>query len=579
MTRVDAGKSSPRLGAQGDSSRGFFGGRIARNVLTIPVLIIVIVIVAVLVQVVVHSFQVQTGLLSSAASLENYAQVFASNMATSFLDSFGFGIASALAATLIGLVISWTLTRIATPAARLFEVLAYVPFFLSTVIIATAWTYIASPQTGLVSRLMSGLGLPPLDIYTPGGIIWVQAIANVPLVVILCTSSFRQMDSSLEQASRTSGAGPVMTALRITLPLSMPAIISSLILTFMFSVEDFGAPYVLGHPRGIDTLSISIYDSIQASFPPNYNFAAAVGVVMMIITSLCFYLQQRYIRKRSFVTITGKASSQELKKTGAGRWVAFAINLVYALIVVVLPLLVLVAVGLSRNWTGSFDFSGLTTAQYASILTPGSDELDSLGNSLLLSVVTASVVIVLALLVVFVLQRTRVRGAHWMSVVLSIPVAVPGTVVAVGVLDWLLKTPLYATLGIIAIAYAVRFFPYGMNTLSSALGAVHPELEEASYASGVGKLGTLRKVLVPLLRPAIVSGWLLLFMIFMREVSISTLLFAPSTKTLSVELINTILYDPAGSAAAFASLQVLIILIPAVIVMRLTGGGGLSAFK
>jgi iron(III) transport system permease protein len=172
----------------------------------------------------------------------------------------------------------------------------------------------------------------------------------------------------------------------------------------------------------------------------------------------------------------------------------------------------------------------------------------------------------------------RSRGGRFAEVVLSIPLAIPGSTIAVGVLNLLVTTPLYATVWIIAIGFAIRYFPYGLRTVDGAIGSIHPELEEASRMSGYGLGQTLRRIVVPLLRPAMIGGWLLLFVLLMRDVAISNLLYAGGNRTLSVALLSISSLQQTGVVAAFALMQIVLFLAVASLAM-LSGGARRQALR
>lgn len=524
-----------------------------------------------------ESFRKQTGLLTSVFSLESYAGLFTPAIAHSVALSLEFGLGSALIAVVVGGVLAWLLARTDIPGRRFLELGVLIPFFLSPFVLAIAWQYTASPNVGLINRAIISTGLtdtPILNIYSVFGIVLVLGIAHVPLTYLVISGSLRQVDSALEQAARVCGASAARTALSVTARLASPSIITAFIIAFVLGFEDLGVPLVLGAPNGIIPLSVRILDAIQQQFPADYNFAAAAGVLMMVIPVVAFWLQQRIVRGRRRYTVGGKSSVSQRVALGRAKWPAFAISVLWLLFAVVLPMVALILVAFQRRWTGAADITLFTLQNFNALFhntTSSQPVLPALLNSLVLSAVTATIVMILAVTVTYSINRLRARGGRAADIVMSLPLVIPGATVAVGLLNLLIRTPLYATIWIIGLAFAIRYFPYALRPVDAALGTIHPELEEASRVSGRGLLQTLRLIIAPLLRPAMISGWLILFVLFMREVAIANLLYAGGNATLSVALRSVVALRPDGVVAAFTLMQIVLFLVVAGLALLLGG--------
>jgi len=531
--------------------------------LTVFVLAVVALIAAPIAQVILRSFQEQTGLLKWVWSNANYAALMAPDVLVSARNSLVIALGSMAVATVIGVLLGWLVARTDIPFRRTFEVLNLVPFFLSPLIGSIAWTYLGDPHAGLLNQLARSLGLTTgtfFNVHSSFGIIVVLGLFLTPFVMLQCGAAFRQMDASLEQAAQACGASWFRTALRITLPLAGPAILSAAILVFVLGIEDLSVPLVLGYGAGIQTLSTRIYDAVQI-FPPNYNFGAAMGCVLMLITVICLYLQRRALRDRGFVTVSGRGARTETMRLGRWRWLALAGELAFLGLAAVLPIGVLAIVAFSQGWTGSIDLGNLTFDNVKALFGQGSIVGRALANSLLLSTVCACLVVAISVVAVYALERARITGRRLFEVCLTIPVAVPGLVLGVGLLTLVLRTPLFGSLWIIGIAYTIRFLPFAQRSVSAAFLAVHTELEEAARLSGAGWFRYTWRVLIPLVRPGLAAGWMLVFLTFMRELPMSALLQTSGTQTLSVGLLNSVSFEPPGVTAAFTMLQTVVLLV------------------
>ncbi|WP_166462809.1 ABC transporter permease [Amycolatopsis acidicola] len=528
-------------------------------------------VVVPLIAVLYDSLHAKTGLLTSVWSWDSYRALLSPRIRDSALLSLKFGVGSAGLATIAGALLAFLVVRTDLPGRRLIEICSYVPFFLSSFLLAICWQYVGSPNTGLVNHLA---GTPWFDVYSQGGIILVIGIAHTPLAFLMISGALRQMDPALEQAARVCGAGRFRVSRQITLRLVSRGIVSAFIMTFAMGFEDLGVPLVLGSPVGIDPLPLRIWEVIQREFPADYNFAAAASVLLLVIPVLAFWLQSRLLGKRAGYTLSGKASAASRMALGWAKWPALAFCLLWIFVAVVLPMAALVLTAVQRRWSGTLDVHLLTFDNFKAVFETGSYSapvVSAFWNSLVLAVVVATAVVALAAVVTYAVHRMRIRGGRFAEVILSVPLAIPGSTIAVGLLNLLVQTPLYATIWIIAIGFAVRYFPYGLRTVDAAFGAIHPELEDASRVSGRGLGQTLRRIVVPLLRPAMVGGWLLLFILLMRDVGISNLLYAGGNRTLSVALLSISSLQQTGVVAAFALLQIVLFL--AVASLTLFSGG------
>lgn len=576
-------KPRPGVGAAARGGPGRAQAQAGRTLVSAICWALALAVLVPLGDIVYESFRARTGLLTSTYSLESYGKLVTPQVLDSAVLSLQLGFGSALVATALGTVLAWLIVRSDVPWRRFFELASFVPFFLSPFLLAIAWQYVASPSIGVLNRAVISLGVsesPPINVYSVYGIVLVLAIAHVPLVLLMVSGALRQMDPALEQAARVCGANGVRTSALVTVPLVSRAVISAAIITFALGFEDLGVALVLGVPSLIRPLSVRIWETIQKAFPADYNFAAAAGVLMIVIPALAFWYQRRVLGQRTLYTVAGKATAPQQFALGGARWAAFAFCAAWVVVADVLPIGVLALSAFSRRWSGTIDLGLLTFDNFATLLQGDSYSLPvlpALTNSLVLAACTATVVILGAVTAAYGINRLRVRGSHWIDVLLSVPLAVPGVTIAVGLLNLLIQTPLYGTIWIIALAYAVRYFPYGLRPTDAALAAIHPELEEAARVSGGGLGFTLRRVIVPLLRPAMISGWLLLFVMFMREVSMSNLLYAGDNRTLSVALLSISGLQPNGVVAAFTLMQISLFLLVAALAV-VVGRGRTAAF-
>src|SRR6266404_7843295 len=495
-------------------------------------------------------------------SWRNFTGLFADPR---FYQAAGNTIMCGIGATVIscglGLSLAWVVSRTDMPGRRWFEVFNLVPFFLSPYVGAISWVYLAAPHSGILSKLLADtFGLPPdlIPIYGIGGATWVLSLFYTPYVYLFVIAPMRQMDPALEDAARVHGAGFWTTLRHITLPLLHPALISGALVVFVTSAGLFDVPLALTAPKGIRMMPTEIFGLVQ--YPSDFGRASAFGVVVLAVTVLLTLMQRHYLGRRRFETVTGKGYRPRIIALRLrGRIAAFALEAIYIGAGVVLPVMALLMVSFSPLWTGRLDPARLTTANYDYVLFSYSLTRQAILNSLFLALVGASAGIVISVLQAYYVNRGNRRRRALVDAVLSLPLGIPGIILGLGFLILAIRTPLYSTLAIILIAYVARFFPFSTRTISAMLLAINPELEQSARASGAGWLQTMRYVLMPLLAPAIVAAWLMLFVIFVRELGATILLYAQGTETISVALV--VLSERSfGYVAALAVIQLMLLL-------------------
>jgi len=487
------------------------------------------------------------------------------------------GAGATICSCLLGFSLAWIVSRTDLPGRRWFEIFNLVPFFLSPYVGAVSWIYLAAPHSGVLSRLLNQyLGLPDdfIRIYSLGGVIWVLSLFYTPYVYLFVIAPMRQMDAALEDAARVHGASFWYTLRRITIPLLTPALLSSALIVFVTSAGLFDVPLALAAPKGIRTMPTEIFQLVQ--YPSDLGRAASFGVVVMIVTVLFTILQRRYIDRRRFETVTGKGYRPRLVQLRrGGRFAAWTLEFVYLGSGVVLPLIALFMVSFSRLWTGRLDPSVLTTHNFEYVLFGFKLTQTAILNSVFLAIVGATIGVALAVLQGYYLNRGSRRRRALVDSLLSLPLGIPGIILGLGFLIIAIRTPLYSTLAIILIAYIARFFPFATRTVSSMLLAINPELEQSARASGASWLQTMRYILLPLLMPAIIAAWLLLFVIFIRELGATILLYGQGTETISVALV--ILSEHSAATMTALAVVQLILLLGAFMLFRLTRASLLQA--
>jgi len=436
------------------------------------------------------------------------------------------GVGVTALATLIGVPLAWLTVKTDMPGRRFIETMAILPFFTSAFIGALAWVSLGNPTNGLL-KLWLGL---PINIYSMEGIIWVTGLYMAPYMYLFSASALRNLDTTFEEASFMARGGLFRTLTRVTFPLILPALLSGMSLVFVISMDIFGVAAILGFPAKISILATEVY--VHASLvPPNFGRSTVSGLTLIAITALLVHLQYRYLRGRSYAVVAGRGFRVKIYPLGRWGYVALAVCLLYALVAVVLPMLVLVKNSLQIYPTPRF--TAWTLNNWASVFAAG-DLRNTLLRSLYLSLFGASLCVLLTAVIAHVVNRGRAPGRRLLEQVSSLPVGMPGIVFGLGVMWAYITWPIWGTVWILVLAYLTMFMPYGVRALGANLTQIHPELEESSRVHRGSWLRTFARIVVPLLRSGIYSTWIMLFIIFIREISTAVLLTSVNTQVFPV---------------------------------------------
>ena len=496
-------------------------------------------------------------------------------------NSIVVAVGSTLLAVLFGVSLAWITTRASVPGRGLVEQLILIPFYLTPLLGAVGWALLASPsEAGLLNApLMAAFGLKdaPLNIYTPFGIIWVMGLYYAPFCYLFAASALRSMEPALEESSRVLGGGTFTTALRVTLPLILPAILGSSLLVFVLAVGQFGVPAVLGMPRGYLVLTTRIYQYV-AGFQPNYAAAAAMGLSLFAFSAVGVYLQFKVLGDRSYTTVTGRGYRPRPVDVKGWRLPLLLVACAYVAVAVVLPL---AAIGLASvlQWiTSDLANAPFTLENYRYLLFDYPATRIAIQNTLGLALGGATLTLILGALIAWMILRTRMPGRRLLEYIAMIPVAVPAIVFSIGLLwAWIRFpiVPIYGTVWILLVCYVTIFLPYALRSISATLVQLDKSLEECAGVCGASWAHTMRTVTLPLLRPGLWAGWTLLFISIIKELSASALLYNSRTIVLSVAVFDLWVGSSFTRVAALSLIQALIIFLVLLIARRIGRAGAL----
>jgi len=480
--------------------------------------------------------------------------------------------------TIIGTFFAWLVTRTDLPFKPAMRVLFLVPFMLPSFIGALAWKMLLSPRAGYINRfLMDVVGLdgPVFDIYTFTGIMAVETMYLFPFVFIQVCGALERMDPTLEESARISGASLFTITRKITIPLVRPSILSGALLIMLYSMAHFGTVAVLGIEAGIFNIPTLIYEKIHQSAGSfnSIRTGTVLATVLVITAALIMFIQNKVLSRGRYQIIAGKSFRPVETKLRALRMPMLVFCIAYIGFTIVLPTVTIFMVGGLKTYGLPFTAENLTLANYRYILFDWKMTRDAIWNSVTLGLAAALITMFAGVMISYVIVKMKVRGKGLLEFLGMLPFSVPGSVIALGVmLAWSGKfgINIYNTVWIILVAYIARYMAFSLKANSAALEQVHDSLVEAARASGAGMGQALRDIVLPLVRPGMFAAFFLIFLPALRELTVSVLLYGPTTRTIGVAIYTLNEDGETVYSAALAGIALMIIVTAQTLIGRFT---------
>jgi iron(III) transport system permease protein len=486
-------------------------------------------------------FTPQTAAKAAVFTLGNYQQAYGSaDTWVLFWNSVKFATGTAILAFFIGTALAWMNERTNTPFKTLFFALSLIPLVIPGILFTVSWILLGSPKIGLINLALQKVfdtDAVFVNVYSLWGMIWVDALHYSPMAFLLMTAAFRAMDPALEESAVMSGASVRQVVTKVTLPLVWPAIFATVLILFVRAIESFEVPALLGLPVGIQVFTSAIYQAVHR-YPSQVGLASAYAVTLLLITTIGVYFQSRLSSRGSkYATMTGKGFRPRQIDLGGWRYLAVALFLVYFLFIVVLPFAVLLWSSFQKFYSvpSMEAIQRMSLDPYRTILSYPS-LWRSVWNSLILALGCATIIMLVTSVICWIVVKTKLPGRWLLDNIASLPMVFPGIVLGLSIMILYLYMPIgvYGTIWILLIAYVTRFLPYGLRYNTTSMLQIHKELEESAAMSGASWATTFRRIILPLLKPGLVAGWIYIMIVSIRELSSSILLYSPGTEVLSI---------------------------------------------
>lgn len=480
-----------------------------------------------------------------------------------------FVIGSALLATVLALFLAYISTRTDMPFRFLFKIIPVIPMMIPHILFSISWVMLLNPSNGILNLIINrifSLEDSLFSIYSLPGMIMVEGLLDLPIAYLIIAPAMSTFDVALEESSRVCGAGSLRTLFKITLPVLRPAILAAFILCVIRCLASFAVPSAIGMPGRIYVLATHLYRIVSTGFAADYGKAAAVGISVLVSSIVLIYVY-RYFTSASekFVTISGRGYKPTVIELKKAKIPVFIVLVLLSFVLIVLPLLVLVYISLvPYSMVPSAEaFASMTPKNWITVISDPVSLL-ALKNSLFLGIFGASLGVALSTFVAYVIVKIRTKSAGILETLSFLSFSFPGIVIGVGFMWFFVRTPLYATIWALLIGYIATYLPYGIRPLTSAFVQIHSHLEESSLVSGASYLTTFRRIIVPLLTPGLVSGWVLMATMFFRELTLSVILSRPGSEVLAVQILR---FSEDGQWGKLSALGIIMIVISTLLVI------------
>ncbi len=499
------------------------------------------------------SFRQGTPARPEGFNLENYQQVYGSALTYStLLNTVIYAGTVSVISLALATIFAWLVERTDMPGRNLVWVAMLIPLAMPGMLSAMSWILLGSPKIGALNVWLRNLldlvgihlDIGPFNIYSLYGMILVESLKGTSTLFLLIVGAFRLMDPALEDASTLSGGLRWQTLRYVTLPLMKPALLAAGIFAFLGNMEDFDTPLLLGLPANVFILPTLIYFTAYVSPSSSYGLASAyTSIFLILMVALIVYYYMVVVRRsKAFATVSGKGFRPQRVKLGPWKWPAAGFLAVFFVLSIVLPLATLVFASLVPTYTGpSWDAIDTMTIDSYRTVFEDPQIIQAAINTVVMSVGAATVTMIVAFLVSWVVIRVRVRGGLLMDAMAFAPNAIPAVALGFGLIVFYLSPvgswlPIYGTLVIIVVAIGTKYLAFSTRLGNSAMLQVSSELEEAAWLSGAGRLRGFLQVTMPLLLPTFLAGWVWVAAHAMRNLTFPLLLGTPGTETISLRM-------------------------------------------
>jgi iron(III) transport system permease protein len=508
-------------------------------------------------------------------TLANYVAAFANGRHLEALsNSLLLGVAVTALCIVLAVPLAWAVSRTDMPLKGLVRLTVIATFITPNYLGGVAWILLAAPRAGWLNRMVTALtggSTGPFNIYSFSGLVFVVAIYAYPYVFVATSAALDLVSSEMEDAARILGASRLRTALRVTLPLVLPAIFAGSIVAFLDTIALFGTPALIAIPAHFSVMTTQLWNFFE--YPVRVEVAAAYCTPLIGITMLLLWLQRLVLRGKGFAAITGKAGERRHIRLGRWRFVALLYALIVGALSVYLPFLTICEAAFSKAWGRGFSLQNLTIANFRYLIFEYPTTQQAVTHTLLYSGAAATISLVLGLFVAYLIRGRLMPFARYLGGLVMAPFVIPGIVLGMAFYATFAPPPvaLNGTAAIVILAFVARFVPIAYASAAAALRSINPETEEAARILGAARFTTIRRILVPLLKTSLAGAWLMVFIPAARELSTALFVVGPQTRVLAILMLDLNEEGNFEILAASGCLLLVVMLATLAVSLRLLG--------
>lgn len=515
---------------------------------------------------------------SAAFTLENFGRLTSEpGMTQVFLNTLYFGLLTMIVAQMFGAVMAVLVGRTNLPGRKWMGEVFIWPLFVSNLVIAFGWFTMYGPSGFITLAAKSYLGGAPWNLYSVTGMGIVAGLSQAPLTYLMCLAAVTKADPQLEDAARSTGAGPFRALWSVTIPMIRPAMIYSAVLNFVVGIEMLAIPLLFGGPSGIQTVTTFLYDKgINAAVRPEYGIVGAAAIILLIIVALLVWLQG-YLMKGAgrFVTVRGKASRPSILDLGTWRWPAFTFvfGFVFFTILAIFGGIFLRSAVTFLTPLVPF-WKVLTTANF-DLVFGSANYVRSIVNSVVVATLGAAIGTFFIAVIALIARRSDFRYRRPLEYIALFPRSLPGIIAGLGFFYAVLWLPgadlIRGTIVVLILAFVIRYIPVGFGAIAPALAQIGEELDRGARISGADWWTTVTRIILPILKPALFSCYALLFIHFFKEYVTAAFLYQPGSEIIGTTMLQLVAQGDNGPVSALATIQVIITALFVILARRLLG--------
>lgn len=498
-------------------------------------------------------------------------------MAQVFLNTLYFGALTMVVAQLFGATMAVLVGRTNLPGRKWMGEVFIWPLFVSNLVIAFGWFTMYGPSGFITLAAKSWLGAAPWNLYSVTGMGIVAGLSQSALTYLMCLAAVTKADPQLEDAARSTGAGPFRALWSVTIPMIRPAMIYSAVLNFVVGIEMLAIPLLFGGPSGIQTVTTFLYDKgINAAVRPEYGIVGAAAIILLAIVALLVWLQGQLMKSSGrFVTVRGKASRPSTLDLGAWRWPAFAIVFAFVFFTILAIFGGIFLRSAVTFLTPLIPFWKVMTTANFDLVFGSANYVRSIVNSVVVATIGAAIGTFFIAVIALIARRSDFRFRRPLEYVALFPRSLPGIIAGLGFFYAVLWLPgadlIRGTIFVLILAFVIRYIPVGFGAIAPALAQIGEELDRGARVSGADWWTTVTRIILPILKPALFSCYALLFIHFFKEYVTAAFLYQPGSEIIGTTMLQLVAQGDNGPVSALATIQVIITALFVILARRLLG--------